>query len=269
MIAKSVWIDGRGRTVDVDSDDRGHAMDRMGWVNVCATAKCIEFWVNPLSVQERALSSAVELTAGLRTAADDRPVIVKVHDRCSRGSLVADSIDTVSAVVHESVRLTSRPGHPLMQDRLVGCLPTDINDAHVQDLWRFLVATQFRATGELIERVVATEGRAKVVTVNSRGGTVRYLAHDRRTAALWKHPAGFAGRTLDEVPVPEPLKRSVRSDLTGMLRERQIVVSFVRGLRRVMKEDAPMDSFFRISIPLRRQPGSSERAALVLLSPYA
>lgn len=273
--ADSFWVDGSGRAVAVGLDDRlaggvdrGEAMDRLGWVHVHACPDRVEFWLNPISVRQPTLGTAVELAEMLHDTAGDRPLVVRVHDRESRGSLVAESADQLPDLIRESVGLTSRPGHPLMQDRLVGCLPTDINDAHVQDMWKFLVGTRFTPSEELVDRVISTEGRAKVVTVHARSGGVRYLAHDRRTAGIWKRPEGLAGRLLDDVPMPTPLKRSIRSDLTVMMRERQIVVSFVRGLRRVMPHDAPMDSFFRISIPLRRLPGAVERSALVLLSPY-
>jgi hypothetical protein len=156
-----------------------------------------------------------------------------------------------------------------MQDRLTGCLPTDINNSQVHAMWRFLVATQFRQSSELIDCVVSTDGRAKLVSVSTApGGKVRYLAHDRQTSVLWKRPEGFAGESLDEIPMPTPLKRSVRADLAALLEGPQIVVSFVRGLRRVMRDEAPMDSYFRVSIPLSRHPRSPERSALVLLAPY-
>lgn len=241
------------------------AVDRRGWIQLRPETDRIELWVNPLSAQHCTVSTAVEI---LRAASGDRRLVVKVHDRRSCGTLLAESVDQLPALIRDAVHLTSRPGHPLMQDRLVGCLPTDINDPHVHDLWRFLVSTRFEPSIELVDRVVSTPGRAKVVTVNAGGG-VRYLAHDRLTAAIWKHSDGFAGRLLDDMPMPAPLKRSIRADLAGMLQERQIVVSFVRGLRRVMADDAPMDSFFRISIPLRRTNGTDGRSALVLLSPYA
>jgi len=269
----SIWVDGSGCTVpanDVDglrsSDDRINAVDRLGWIHLRSEPDSVELWLNPLRAQDRTVQAAVEI---LRGTADGRPLVVQIHDRESRGSLVAESVDQLPELIRESVGLTSRPVHPLTQDRLSGCLPTDINDPHVQDMWRFLTANQFAASEALVDRVVSTEGRAKLVSVCARRGAVRYLAHDRRTATLWKQPSGFAGRALDEMPIPAALKRSVRSDLVGMLRERQIVVSFVRGLRHVMKEEAPMDSFFRLSIPLRRQPGTPERSALVLLAPYA
>ncbi len=269
----SIWLDGTGCTVpanDVERlrspEERIDAVERRGWIHLRSGPDSVEVWVNPLCAQRRTVHAAVEI---LRAGTGGRPLVVRVHDRGSCGSLVAESAEQLPDLIRESVGMTSRPVHPLTQDRLSGCLPTDINDAHVQDMWRFLVDTQFNATEALVDRVVSTEGRAKLVSVCSRRGEVRYLAHDRRTTTLWKQPAGFAGRALDEVPIPEPLKRSVRSDLTGMLRDRQIVVSFVRGLRRVMKDEAPMDSFFRVSIPLRRHPGTQDRSALVLLAPYA
>ena len=269
----SIWVDGAGCTVPANDteglrsqDDRIDAVDRRGWIHLRSEPEAIELWVNPLCAEHRTVCAAVEI---LRGTSGDRPLVVRVHDRGSRGSLIAESVDQLPELIRESVGLTSRPVYPLSQDRLSGCLPTEINDPHVQDMWRFLVANQFAASEALVDRVLATEGRAKLVSVCARRDTVRYLAHDRRTADLWKHPAGFAGRALQDIPIPAPLKRSVSADLTGMLRDRQVVVSFVRGLRRVMKEEAPVDSFFRVSIPLRRQPGTTERPALVLLSPYA
>lgn len=242
------------------------AVDRRGWVHIRSTSDRIELWVNPVSAQQRTVQMAVEI---LRGTTGDRRLIVKVHDRRSCGTLLAESAEQLPELIRDAVRLTSRPGHPLMQDRLVGCLPTDINDRHVRDMWRFLVATRFDPSTELVDRVVSTPGRAKVVAVDAHGGGIRYLAHDRLTAAIWKRPAGFAGRLIDDVPMPAALRRSIRADLAGMLQERQIVVSFVRGLRRVMADDAPMDSFFRVSIPLRRTAGSPQRSAVVLLAPYA
>lgn len=270
---ESIWVDGSGSTVaanDLESlrspDDHADAVDRRGWIRLRSGPDKVELLVNPLCAQHRTVDAAVEL---LRKGCGDRALVVRVHDRGSRGSLVAESVDQLPDLIRESVGLTSRPVHPLTQDRLSGCLPTDIADSHVQDMWRFLVANQFAASESLVDRVVASEGRAKLVSVCAGRGKVRYLAHDRHTAILWKHPAGFAGQALDDMPIPEPLKRSVRSDLASMIRDRRIVVSFVRGLRRVMKDEAPTDSFFRVSIPLRRLPATSERAALVLLSPYA
>ena len=245
--AHSFWVDGSGQAVRASADERPYgpsdrvdAMDRLGWIHVHAKPDQIELWVNPLAVRQPTLGTAAELAASLRPAGPDRPLVVRVHDRESRGSLVAESIEQLPDLIRDAVWLTSRPAYPLMQDRLAGCLPTEINDDHVRDMWRFLVATA---------------GRAKLVAVQACDGDVQYLAHDRWTGALWRQPAGFAGRYLDDLPMPAPLKRSVRADLTGMLRERGIVVSFVRGLRRIMPDDAPMDSYFRISIPLRRTAG--------------
>ncbi len=273
--AHSFWVDGNGQAVQASAgerpygpSDRVDAMDRLGWIHVHAKPDQVELWVNPLAVRQPTLGTAAELAANLRSEAPGRALVVRVHDRESRGSLVADSVEQLPDLIREAVGLTSRPAYPLMQDRLAGCIPTEINDDHVHEMWRFLVATQFRQTDELVERVVSTAGRAKLVSVQTGDGDVQYLAHDRWTAALWRQPAGFAGRYLDDLPMPAPLKRSVRADLTGMLRERGIVVSFVRGLRRIMPDDAPMDSYFRVSIPLRRTAGWPGRTAVVLLAPY-
>lgn len=273
--ADSIWIDGSGRPLPVDSgarpdsfEDRVHAMDRLGWVNLWATPDRVEVWVNPLSVQQPALSTAVTLVSALRETAAVQTVVVKVHDREARGSLVAEPVSDLPDLVRRSIELTSRPSFPLMQDRLTGCLPTEINDTHVQDMWRFLAATQFRASEELMERVEASDRRAKIVVAHAGSGAVQYLVHDRQTAPLWRQPTGFAGRFLDELPLPLPVKRSLRSDLVDMLAERQIVVSLVRGLRRVMSDAAPMDSYFRVTIPLRWPGEAPNRPALVLLAPY-
>mgnify|MGYP003700581213 CR=1 FL=1 len=267
--AHSFWVDGNGQAVQASAgerpygpSDRVDAMDRLGWIHVHAKPDQVELWVNPLAVRQPTLGTAAELAANLRSEAPGRALVVRVHDRESRGSLVADSVEQLPDLIREAVGLTSRPAYPLMQDRLAGCIPTEINDDHVHEMWRF------RQTDELVERVVSTAGRAKLVSVQTGDGDVQYLAHDRWTAALWRQPAGFAGRYLDDLPMPAPLKRSVRADLTGMLRERGIVVSFVRGLRRIMPDDAPMDSYFRVSIPLRRTAGWPGRTAVVLLAPY-
>ncbi|EDP64831.1 hypothetical protein BAL199_05204 [alpha proteobacterium BAL199] len=271
----SIWVDGSGRAVAIGAadrpgttEDRMHAMDRLGWVQVREAVDGIEFWVNPLSAQQPTLRMAMDVTASLQDADRRRPVIIKVHDRGSRGSLVAETIDQMPSLLQESVELTSRPGFPLMQDRLTGCLPTEIKDDHVQDMWKFLVSTQFRPSEELRERVESSDRRAKIVTACSKRGAVQYLAHDRQTAPFWKQSTDFTGRYLDDLPLPLPLKRSLRSDLMTMLLERQIIVSFVRGLRRITSDAAPLDSFFRISIPLRWFGDAEVRPALVLLAPY-
>ena len=106
------------------------------------------------------------------------------------------------------------------------------------------------------------------MTACSKRGAVQYLAHDRQTAPFWKQSTDFTGRYLDDLTLPLPLKRSLRSDLMTMLLERQIIVSFVRGLRRITSDAAPLDSFFRISIPLRWFGDAEVRPALVLLAPY-
>lgn len=271
QLAQSVWVDGSGRAVPMDPvEDRAHAMDCLGWINVRAAAEGIELWVNPLAAQPRTRDSAVEVAAGLRGRGRNRPLIVKVHDRESRGSLTTQSVEDLSSLIQDSVELTSSPGFPLMQDRLRGCLPTEINDTHVRDTWAFLVASQFRPSAELMERVEATEHRAKIVMAHAATGAVQILAHDRRTPGIWNEPAGFAGRFLHELPIPVPLKRSLRADLMSMLEDRRIVVSFVRGLRRIMPlADATVpDSFFRVTIPLRWHGDALERPALVLISPY-
>lgn len=271
QFAESVWVDGSGRAVPVGPvEDRAHAMDCLGWINVRAADDGIELWVNPLAAQPPTLDCAVEVAAGLRRRSHNQPLIVKVHDRESRGSLTTESLDELSALIQASVELTSRPGFPLMQDRLVGCLPTEINDSHVRETWAFLAATQFRPSQELVERVEASDRRAKIVVAHATTGAVQYLAHDRRTAALWNQPDGFAGRFLHDLPTPEPLKRSLKADLMSMLKDRRIVVSFVRGLRRIMPlADASVpDSYFRVTIPLRWHGDALERPALVLISPY-
>lgn len=268
---ESIWVDGTGATVPANDaalfrsiDERIDAVDRRGWINLRAGTDSVELWINPLNAGSRTVCAAIEI---LRRARSERRFVVRVYDRGACGALVADSIEQLPELIHESVGLTSRPGFPLMQDRLAGCLPTDINDHQVQEMWRFLVATRFSPGDQLVDRVVDTPGRAKIVSVGP-GGKVRYLAHDRQTSALWKRPDGFAGESIDEIPMPTPLKRSVRADLAALLEGPQIVVSFVRGLRRVMRDEAPMDSYFRISIPLSRHPRSPERSALVLLAPY-
>lgn len=271
QLAHSVWVDGSGRAVPMGPvEDRAHAMDCLGWINVRAAAEGIELWVNPLAAQPRTRDSAVEVAAGLRGRWRNRPLIVKVHDRESRGSLTTQSVEDLSSLIQDSVELTSRPGFPLMQDRLHGCLPTEINDSHVRDTWAFLVASQFRPSAELMERVESAEHRAKIVMAHAGTGAVQFLAHDRQTPSIWNEPVGFAGRYLHELPIPVPLKRSLRADLMSMLEDRRIVVSFVRGLRRVMPlPDATIpDSFFRVTIPLRWHGDALERPALVLLSPY-
>lgn len=272
QVAQSVWVDGAGHAMPQEpAEDPAHAIDRLGWINVRSAADGIELWVNPLAAQPPTLDSAVEVAAGLLQHRRNRPIIVKVHDRESRGSLTARSLDDLSSLIEDSVELTTCPGYPMMQDRLRGCLPTEINDDHVRDTWSFLVATRFQPSRELIERVEASARRAKLVMVDARSGAVQYLAHDLRTREIWGEPEGFAGRYLHDLPMPVPLKRSLRADLLGMLQERAIVVSFVRGLRRVMPAaDASVpDSFFRLSIPLRWHGDAPERPALVLLSDYA
>lgn len=268
----SIWIDESGAAVpgndvaDLHSlDSQIDAVDRRGWIRLQPGTDTVELWLNPLSAAQQTVCAAVDF---LRATPGDQSLVVRVHDRGSCGSLIAKSVDELPDVIREAIGLTSRPGFPLMQDRLTGCLPTDINDADVREMWRYLVSTRFAPTQELVDRVVAAPGRAKIVTVDAARG-IRYLAHDRQTAALWKRPAGFAGLSLDEIPMPAPMRRSIRSDLATMLQEPRIVVSFVRGLRRLMPEAAPMDSYFRISVPLSRHPGSPERPVLVLLAPYA
>jgi len=109
-----------------------------------------------------------------------------------------------------------------------------------------------------------------LVAAHATTGTVQFLAHDRRIAALFDQPDGFAGRFLHELPMPAPLKRALKADLLSMLEDRRIVVSFVRGLRRVMPlaHTSVPDSYFRVTIPLRWHGDALERPALVLISPY-
>lgn len=274
---ESIWIDGTGREVAtcastrLDSvEDRVHAMDRLGWVHVRSAPDRIELWINPLTAQPPTLSTAVEVATGLRRDVGSRSLVVEVHDRGSRGSLTTESVDELSSLIQDSIELTTRPGFPLMQDRLAGCLPTEINDSHVRETWAFLVATQFSPSRELMDRVEASEQRAMLVAAHAITGTVQVLAHDRRIAALFDQPDGFAGRFLHELPVPAPLKRALKADLLSMLEDRRIVVSFVRGLRRVMPlaDTSVPDSYFRVSIPLRWHGDALERPALVLISPY-
>src|SRR3546814_10085975 len=129
-----------------------------------------------------------------------------------------------------------------------------------------IYATGFALTKELVGRVEASTQRVKLLVLG-HDGSAQFLAHDRRTQRVWAQRAPLAGRFLEDLPVPVPLARSLRADIRAMLSGNETVVSYVRGLAKIMPGALLADdSFFRITVPLVPPAGFGDAVALVVLS---
>ena len=268
----STWIAADGAAKSLDwipghpIEHRGFALDTLGWVNVCETQRRVEVWVNPLKVTRRAIAAASDVLASIEGRHPGRELIVRVHDHRPRGSVIARSVDELPRHLTGAIELTSQPGFPLVQDRLDPALVTEIADEHVRDTWAYLNATGFALTKELVGRVEASTHRVKLLLLG-QDGSAQYLAHDRSTQQVWGQRAPLAGRFLEDLPVPVSLARSLRADIRAMLSGNETVVSYLRGLAKIMPgASRAYDSFFRITVPLELPAGLNEAVALVMLS---
>lgn len=268
----STWIaaDGAAKSLDWSPDhpvkNRGFALDTLGWVNVCETKSRVEIWVNPLTVTRPAIAAASNVLASLEGRHPGRQLIVRVHDHRPRGSLIARSVDELPRHLTGAIELTSQPGFPLVQNRLDPTRVTEIADRHVRDTWAYLNATDFALTKELVDRVEASTQRVKLLLLG-KNGSAQFLAHDRSTQRIWAQRTPLIGRFLEDLPVPVPLARSLRADIRAMLSGNQTVVSYLRGLAKIMPDASQADdSFLRITVPLERLDGLKESVALVMLT---
>ena len=226
----------------------------------------IELWLNPVSVMPRALAGAQEIVVDLLRSEPPRTVLMEVHDRRHGGSLVVTCIDDLFSFRDQALELTSTPGHPLVHRQGEIADAWRLNDRSTRDLLKYAYDRDLQLTRELVERIDDSESRAKVIFVTS-AGSVQYFAHDRVTQSIWAVKSRFTGRFLQNLPVPTPLKRSLRSDALGAFASQQPVMTYVSGLRRIIpKEKSRTDSYSRITVPLRSNANTNEIPMLVLLA---
>jgi hypothetical protein len=192
---------------------------------------------------------------------------LEIHDGELKGSFPIDSPLDLFRLRDEGLSITSNPGHPLEHIKAKATEAAELCNEPAKDLLRFAASHSHSLTKELVHRVEISAGRAKIILV-SADGSAQYLCHDPRTLEYWGRRTQFVGRFLDRLPVPSPIKRSLKADTTTVFRERQISVSVISGLHRVISpEAAGTNTYSRVLVPLAAPIAhNDELPVLVLVS---
>ncbi len=270
---RSIWISADGSESTLSSiagvsaiDARRIALDVLGCAHLRVTSNRIELALNPRTLTAHAIASSLVLIDRLQQRDPDRTLTIQVHDGTSRGSIHVASSNDLFKHLEAAMEMTTRPAHPLVHDRLENPAAIEIPDADARDVLNAARSDGYALTRQLVERVEAGGGRAKLVYATATG-RVQYLAHDRWTRDFWGQPGRFAGRFLDDLPVPRSVKRSVRADALAVLHERGPIVSRIAGLREVLHHRAPVpDAYYRVSVRLTPTSRDDDIPVLMVLS---
>jgi len=270
----SVWINAKGQPDDLESIrgmrtpvDRVFALDTLGWINICSKPQHIEVWVNPRSARALSLGGAAQVLEELQKRDPSRVALLEVHDSEPKGSFPIDNPIGLFRLIDEGLSITANPGHPLEHLKATAAEAADLCNEPAKQILRYAELHSYRLTNELVQCVEASSGRAKIILA-SADGSVQYLCHDPRTVKYWSRRTPFVGCFLDRLPVPNPIKRSLKADSTAVFRERRTFVSVISGLHRVISpEVAGTNTYSRVLVPLTAPVAhNDELPVLVLVS---
>lgn len=254
-------------TTELGDQTKRAVLDEFGWVCVTESEDRIEFRINPLSATGQAIRAALDYLCSAGQLASRR-LLVKVHDGAERGTIGVGSQAELRTWMNDAIALTSRPYYPIEHEWLPPVAISEFGDPFLLDAWNASRAAGYRFNRKIVEWVVTSERRAKLVLI-SGDESVQYIAHDSVTQRRWGLTSSFVGRFLVDLPVPGALKMSVQSDAGNVLKTLRPTVTFVKGLGRLgtpVKEFA--SDYIRLTIPL--QFGKElEVAALMVLSKAA